>query len=190
MKKTMNGLLLGLLVLILMPVGANAAGGYSLDVKKEYCTVTKCEATDEKCESTCFIYINNDGAEIDTLSLKITPSNGVTIKSVTGTEVKSDVYTGTWTATGTTNAVLTITPAIPATVTGKIPVAKVVTEYNKNTDCSISVSLGGQPSQEVTIVTEVTKTGAELPIAILACGAGIAAIIYLTVRKNTKLYKI
>ncbi len=38
--------------------------------------------------------------------------------------------------------------------------------------------------------TEPPKTGAALPLTILACGIGAGAVIYIVTKKNKKLYKI
>ena len=57
-------------------------------------------------------------------------------------------------------------------------------------DCSGYFSLNEvKYEMEVETTTEV-DTGATLPIAILACGIGAGAIIYVATKKNKKLYKI
>ena len=49
--------------------------------------------------------------------------------------------------------------------------------------------IGSEVTVEITTTTE-TKTGASLPIAIIAVGVVGATVIYATTKKNKKLYKI
>ena len=51
------------------------------------------------------------------------------------------------------------------------------------------LSIGQETKVTITTTTE-TKTGASLPIAIVAIGVVGATVIYATTKKNKKLYKI
>ena len=59
-------------------------------------------------------------------------------------------------------------------------------------NCTLNLknpSIGQETKVTITTTTE-TKTGASLPIAIVAIGVVGATVIYATTKKNKKLYKI
>ena len=138
------------------------------------------------CRSVCEIRVENNTQTLNDFSgeFVFTPSDKGEIVSVT----PGDGWTNN---TGNSaNFMFTSTEGISD---ASFDLATVVLEVEEGvTGCTLTVSnpsVGGEIDIEITTETEV-NTGATLPIAILACGIGAVAVIYVVSKKNKKLYKI
>lgn len=162
-----------------LPLSAKA-----LDIKGNCEKKTDCP--EGVCQSVCEIWVENNNATLNEFSgdFVFTPSDKGKVVSVTA----ADGWTNN---TGNSvNFMFTSTAGISAS---KFDLATVVLEVEEGvTGCTLSVnnpSTGGKIEIEVDVEEEVS-TGATLPLAILACGVGAVAVIYIVSKKNKKLYKI
>lgn len=162
-----------------LPLSAKA-----LDIKGNCEKKTDCP--EGVCQSVCEIWVENNNATLNEFSgdFVFTPSDKGKVVSVTA----ADGWTNN---TGNSvNFMFTSTAGISAS---KFDLATVVLEVEEGvTGCTLSVnnpSTGGKIEIEVDVEEEVS-TGATLPLAILACGVGAVAVIYIVSKKSKKLYKI
>ena len=185
MVKKFIGLVALLLAVVVMPISVNAA---SLQTKCD----KSCPTEDGKCTATCTITVEGNTASMTTFSgtLEIV-GDGVTVKTFAPGEG--------WTKVSPTDAELA-SKSIPISfmstsgvTTANFTLATITLELeSKATDCSLRLknpSVGSEVTVEIKTTTE-TKTGASLPIAIIAVGAVGAVVIYATTKKNKKIYKI
>ena len=176
-KKLLSFLVIG--VVALLPLSAKALNIVGNCEKDTDCP----EGT---CRSVCEIRVENNTQTLNDFSgeFVFTPSDKGEIVSVT----PGDGWTNN---TGNSaNFMFTSTEGISD---ASFDLATVVLEVEEGvTGCTLTVSnpsVGGEIDIEITTETEV-DTGATLPIAILACGIGAVAVIYVVSKKNKKLYKI
>ena len=176
MKKYLSILVMGL-ALTVLPISANAA-----EVQVNFTCDKQCVDTGDMCQSTCNISLSGDNVAVTNLKAALELSEGLTIASVNAKEPFSNMSVGTnlefqsLTSTSGTN----------------VPVATVVINVPKNAvNCKITLKPTGFANKTVEIKQEQpVKTGANLPLVIIACGALAAGAVYVVSKKNTKLYKI
>lgn len=169
----------------LLPIGVEAAK-----------IVPKCEKScpteNGKCTSACKLTVEGNTQTLTSFEAELQlAGSGVTVK---------DFKVGDgWTKVSPTDTELAGT---------KIPISFVSTDGvsaenfvlatftleldSATTDCSLTVSkptVGSEVTIEIETTTE-TKTGAALPIAIIAVGVVGATVIYSVTKKNKKMYKI
>ena len=176
MKKLLSFLVVG--VVALLPLSVNAA------------TITgNCEKDTDcpegVCRSVCEIRVEGNTQTLTEFSgdFVFTPADGGKIVSVT----PGDGWTNN---TGNSASFMFTSEGMSD---ANFDLATVVLEVEEGIEgCNLTVanpSVGGEIEIEITTETEV-DTGATLPIAILACGIGTVAVIYIVSKKNKKLYKI
>ena len=168
--------LLGVIALsmvLLLPVKAGAA---TINPKCE----KSCPTENGKCTSVCTLTefkatldIVGDGVTVT----KITPGTGWTnlTASTTGKSIPLDFLAST------------------AVTTSDFVLATINLELESSaTNCSLKLSNPSVGTEVTTVIetTTETKTGATLPLAIIACGAVVAVVIYGATKKNKKMYKI
>lgn len=177
MKKFLS-LLVVLCAMVVLPMGAQAL---KLDTKNA-CDKSCPDKETGRCTQTCRIKIAENSTPLNELDITLKYGTGVSIKSVTAGDG--------WTNLNGTKPTMKFM-ASPAVNTKDFTLATVVFDVeNATTDCSINVSLeGASYTIEVEDTTQV-KTGANLPLAIVGCGAAAAVVIYLATKKNKKMYKI
>ena len=167
-------------MVLLLPMSAKA---YEIGGN---CEKQTCESSADKCKSICTLNIKNFTESLTQLEVAVNLSTGVEVSEVNASD--GWIYTGSTSDLGSTPT-LTFTPT--GTVSSNFTLATFTIEYDHNVDCTVTIT--GTKGEKVTIAQETTKqvkTGASLPIAIIAAGAGIAVVVYLIASKNKKLYKI
>lgn len=179
MKKLLSVLVIG--IFVFLPLSAKA-----LDIVGNCEKSTDCP--DDICQSVCTIRIENNTSTLQEFQgdLVFTPSDGGQIVSVTAGE--------DWTNLSGNDAHINFIAANGTGVTASsFTLATVVLNVERDiTGCSLRLtnpSIGTEVEVEIETTTEV-ETGATLPLTILVCGIGAAAIIYVVSKKNKKLYKI
>lgn len=176
MKKYLSILVMGL-ALTVLPISAKAA-----NVKVDFTCDKQCVDTGDMCQTTCNIGLSGDSVAVTNFKAELELSSGLTIASVTPKDPFQNMSNGTnlefqsLTSTSGTN----------------VPVATVVINVPKDAvNCSITLKPTGFENKRVEIKQEQpVKTGANLPLVIIACGILAAGAVYVVSKKNTKLYKI
>ena len=170
---------------MLLPLGAKA-GEFKLGCEKS------CPTEDGKCTSVCTVKaegntsalsefngtleVVGDGVKVTSL----TPGTGWMKISPTDTELNSKTIPLNFTAN-------------PAISDNSFLLMTVNLELESSaTDCSLKLYNAKMDIVTETTVetTTTTKTGASLPVVIIAGGAIVAIAIYTVTKKNKKLYKI
>lgn len=184
MKKIYKGMLLSVLgVVLFMPVMAKAIGFDLACGKAELCD-------NGKCKQTCTVTVtgNTGLAENTTVSGKVTLTNPTGTKI---TAIKTDETKFLSESNFSTNPATLKFTSFAAISDSSFTLATITVETTQNQDCSLEFELEGVTKKvDPNPTPENPKTGATMPIAIISTGALAAAAIYLTTRKNTKLYKI
>lgn len=180
MKKLFSIILLSM---VLLPLGAKAV---SMDVVGE-CQNPKYCADEKACISTCTVRIkNNNSTNLEKIEGTFkAKEEGVVITKVTFGEDWQEVNSF---LPGTNQYPFAVTPKVTPFTKAESQLATLEVKHAKNVDCSIEFTNG-----ETTVTIEETtqvKTGASLPIAIIAGGLGVALVIYASTKKSKKLYKI
>ena len=183
--KKIFGFIALVMAVSLLPMGAKAA---SVSPKCD----KSCTTENGKCTATCTISVEGNNTTLTSFQteLQIT-GDGVTVKSFTASDG--------WTKVSPTDTELS-GKAIPVSLvstegvkTENFTLATFTLELESSaTDCSLKISnpsIGSEITIEIETTTE-TKTGAALPIAIIAFGAVGAGVIYSVTKKNKKMYKI
>ena len=176
MKKYLSLLVIG--IALFFPLTANAAG-----TNKVNFDCTQCVDNGNGCQRVCKISMTGDSITLKEFSANLKLSSGLTIAKV---EAASS-----WDNLGN-NTNLNLVSKSTAGVTGtNIELATVTINVPKNGDCTIAI----EPTNYETVTVDVTvdkevKTGATLPMAIIAGGALAAAAVYVVSKRNTKMYKI
>ena len=177
MKKLLSFLVIG--VVAALPLSAKA-----LDIVGSCEKDTNCpEGT---CRSVCEIRVENNTQTLNEFSgnFVFTPSDKGKIVSVTPGEG--------W-RNNTGNSANFMFTSVEGISDASFDLATVVLEVEQGvTGCTLTIenpSVGGEIEIEIDTTTDV-DTGATLPLAILACGVGAVAVIYVVSKKNKKLYKI
>lgn len=190
MKKFVSFLVAGIVAIAIPMVASAAEITGSCDQSKP------CTDGTTNCTATCTIMVTGNSTSLTTFTGTLTASGeNVTITNVTagdGWSVaspttsdlgKSSVPISFYSTNGVSSSNFTL-----LTATLSLP--------KQSSDCSLSLTnvstntnVGSGVTVEVTTTT-TTSTGASLPIALLACGACVAVIIYLTTKKSKKMYKI
>ena len=172
-------------VVLLLPFSAKALGLQSEAEKS-----CRNEETG-KCEQAIKIYLTDipSGADLTNVEPTLTltgDADKITVKSITGA---NDNIVATQSRSGN---VITMKFNFLTSVTGtKIELGTIVLELEDSaTNCSGKLGLNGIDYEIEVDVEEEVSTGATLPLAILACGVGAVAVIYIVSKKNKKLYKI
>ena len=171
---------------MLLPLGAKA-GEFKFDCDKS------CPTEDGKCTATCQVKVENPEAkDFSIINGKINiASDGVKITKFTAgsgwtpiTPSATDSLDGK-----ELNVSLSANPSINSSEF--ILFSLNLEIENKDVDCSLAFTPEGSTTIETTIeTTTTTKTGASLPVVIIAGGAIVAIAIYTVTKKNKKLYKI
>ncbi len=185
MVKKLIGIVAIAIALVIMPLGVSAAQ------IKPSCDKS-CPSENGKCTSTCKITVEGNTSTLTTFTANLeilgegvtvksfTPGDGWTKISPTDTELAgTTIPISFMSATGVTTSNFTL-----ATFTLELESAA--------TNCSLNLknpSVGSEVTVDIKTTTE-TKTGASLPIAIIAVGVVGAVVIYATTKKNKKIYKI
>ena len=177
--------LLGVIALsmvLLLPVKAGAA---TINPKCE----KSCPTENGKCTSVCTISVaGNTGSLTEFKATLNIVGDGVTVTKITP-------------GTGWTNLTASTTgKSIPldflastAVTTSDFVLATINLELESSaTNCSLKLSNPSVGTEVTTVIetTTETKTGATIPLAIIACGAVVAVVIYGATKKNKKMYKI
>lgn len=176
-KKLLSFLVVG--VVCLLPLSAKA-----LDIEGKCEKDTNCP--EGVCRSVCEVWVENNNTTLNEFSgtFVFNPADKGKIVSVT----PGDGWTN-----NTGNSASFMFTSVEGISASKFDLATVVLEVEEGIkDCNLSISnpsAGGEVEIEITTETEV-ETGATLPLAILACGVGAVAVIYIVSKKNKKLYKI
>ncbi len=180
MKKLFSIILLSMV--LVLPLGAKAV---SMDVDGECQKAQKC-ANENACISTCTIRIKNNNATLDKFDAIVSAKqeNGVTIEKVTA---GADWNIGP-VVTGNREAAFSLTAKNGPITKSEFQLVTVEVKHAKNVDCSIELK-GAEIDVTIEETTQV-KTGASLPVAIIAGGMGLALVIYAATKKSKKLYKI
>lgn len=184
MKRLLSVLVIS--VALLLPMTANAATA-KVDVS---CDNKACVDNGDTCQRTCSIGLVGDesfavGKFEGTLTLS---DSRVKLSKVTAADGWTNVNVGNLEK-------LNLTTTNGANKTGsKIALATFVLDIPKggDVDCTVTLTAGdyGKADIKVEVDEEVVKTGATLPLAILACGIAAAGVVYFVSKKNTKMYKI
>lgn len=183
--KKIFGFIALVMAVSLLPMGAEAA---SIVPKCD----KSCPTKDGKCTSTCTISVQGNTSTLTTFeSTLVISGDGVTVKSFTAGDGWTKVSPTDSDLSGTSIPVnLIATNGITA---ANFTLATFTLELESSaTDCSLKISnptIGSEVTYEVKTVTE-TKTGAALPIAIIAFGLVGSGVIYSVTKKNKKMYKI
>lgn len=177
MKKLFSILVLS--VVLLLPMSAKAASIVPSCEKS-------CPTENGKCTSVCTIRVEGNTGSLTEFNANLEiVGEGVTITSITAGDG--------WTNLNGTSTNLSFIASNGAVTTSNFTLATINLELESSaTNCSLKLSnpsVGTEVTVEIETETTV-KTGATLPIAILACGAGLAAVIYIVASKNKKIYKI
>lgn len=180
MKKLFSILVLS--VMLMLPIGAKA-GEFKPSCEKS------CPTEDGKCTSTCTIRVENNTSSLSSINATLeVVGEGAKVTKVTEGE-------GWLNLTGSLdgNSIPLSFTATPPVTASSFLLATINLELESAAaDCTLKLTnpeTGVTVEQKITTTTTV-KTGATLPIAIIACGAGVALVIYLTTKKNKKMYKI
>lgn len=180
-KKLLSFLVIGVIALAL-PLSAKADMTFTGNCQKSD------DCPEGVCQNVCEVRVEGNEAALTELSgtFEFTPADKGEVVSVTAADG--------WTNNTGNSATFMFTSTNSAGVTAaNFDLATVVVNVEEGvTGCTLSVNNGGM-KYEIEIETEVETnpgTGATLPIAILACGVGAVAVIYVVSKKNKKLYKI
>lgn len=181
MKKLFS-LLLVLGVMVMMPIGAQAAGNdIELSISCE--ADPKCPDTEGYCYNTCKVRVTKNTVGISKIDFEAKSSDQVEVVSAEGNNgfILSSGNSKNFKLETAGDVVKTNAFDL---VTYRIKFKKGVdcTQYLKFNDVEVEVPAPND--------TKPPKTGATLPIAIITCGIGAAAVIYLATKKSKKLYKI
>lgn len=182
MKKFLSILLIG--VALILPMGAKAVSGQV----KWNCD--DCVDNGDTCQKTCTLGVKSDTS----LSLSnFTANISFSVKGVPSTELKvvNVAPADGWINASTGTNLSFLAQSTPKTGTD-IDIATITVSYPKDvTECEISLNSPEFGTSTVKPKPEKpVDTGAALPLAILACGAVAAGVVYVVSKKNTKLYKI
>ena len=182
MKKLLSIFVFGIAIMVL-PVGAKALE-LGFDCEKS----CRNEETG-KCEQTCELYIDGNTSSMTTINPTFTITGDADKVSLGSLTAANDNIIATASRNGDVISMEFL--ATTAITDKRFELGTLVLELEDNAvDCSGYFSLDGVEYEvEVDVTTEV-DTGATLPIAILACGAGAGVVIYAISRKNKKMYKI
>ena len=183
MKKLLSFLAIG--VFAILPMSASA-----LEFKWECENPCRNEST-EKCEETCEVYLlgNTDLKDLSVTDVTLTltgDADKVTLKSLTPANDNMEVESsrdGDVISMKFTN--------LTEIKTSKVELGTLVLELEDSAvDCSGYFTFKGVEYEKTTEEPDEPSTGAALPVAILTCGVGAAAVIYFVSKKNKKMYKI
>lgn len=174
MKKYLSILVIGIALILPMSVGAAT-------MKVDFDCDKKCTDSGSTCQTTCRLGLSGDSVAITSFSANLNLSPGLTIESITPASGFTNMGTGTslqlMSATSTTGT--------------RVDLATIVINVPKDAqDCKIVLEPTGYENVTVDVKVENPKTGATIPLAIIACGAVAACAVYVVSKKNTKLYKI
>ncbi len=187
MKKFFGILLLGVMVM-LMPITAHAAGQLKLQ------KVGDCVETGDNCTYTYKLSVEGDSDTYTSLSVAFTyapkggKANGITNMTFTAPEG--------WTANAVQNdngynVTYSYNEGLFTGSSFDLGTVTVTTLRDADIyDCSFNYAFNGKTSTVEVEVVQTVETGASLPIAIIACGAIAAVVVYKQATKNTKMYKI
>lgn len=183
MKKLLSFLAIG--VVAILPMSASA-------LKLDWDCAKSCRNEDTgKCEQTCKIYVteNTSLADLTVTDVTLTltgDADKVTLKSVTPANDDFNVESsrdGDVISMKFTN--------LTEIKTSKVELGTLVLELEDSAvNCSGTFKLEGVEYEMTVEEPDEPSTGVSLPIAILACGVGAAAVIYFVSKKNKKMYKI
>lgn len=182
MKKLFS-LLLVLGVMVMMPIGAQAAGN-DIEMHITGCEKdTNCPDSGGYCYSTCKVRVTKNTVGFSALEFEISSDDKVEIVSTEG-------QNGFMVTSGN-NKNFKLETAGDTVKTNSFDLLTYKIKYPKDVNCAQTLKFNGAVIEtEVPNDTKPPKTGATLPIAIITCGIGAAAVIYLTTKKSKKLYKI
>lgn len=183
MKKLLSFLIIGVIA-IALPLSVEAADSITFTgncQKKDDCP-------EGVCQNVCQVKVKGNQAALKEISgtFEFTPADKGEVVSITAANG--------WTNNTGNSSTFMFTSTDSAGVTAsEFDLATVVVNVEEGiTGCSLKVTNGGI-EYEIEVETTVETnpgTGATLPIAILACGVGAVAVIYVVSKKNKKLYKI
>lgn len=183
MKKLLSFLAIG--VVAILPMSASA-------LKLDWDCEKSCRNEDTgKCEQTCKIYVteNTSLADLTVTDVTLTltgDADKVTLKSLTPANKDFNVESsreGDVISMKFTN--------LTEIKTSKVELGTLVLELEDSAvNCSGTFKLEGVEYEMTVDEVEPVPGGTSLPIAIIACGVGAAAVIYFVSKKNKKMYKI
>lgn len=175
MKKYLSILVIGIALILPMSVGAAT-------VKTDFTCDKKCTDNGDTCQTTCKLALTGDSVAVTSFSANLNLSPGLTIDSIKPAEGFTNM------GTGNTLQLMAAT----STSGTRVELATIVINVPKDAkDCKIELQPTGYANVTVDVKPEENpKTGATIPLAIIACGAVAACGVYVVSKKNTKLYKI
>lgn len=183
MKKFLSILVIS--VALILPMGVKAAQGQVM-----FKCSDQCVDNGDSCQKDCTIAVQSSTSlSLSNFTANLTFSvNGVASNDLKVVEVKP---ANGWTDASTGTNLSLIATSTPLTGT-TVDVATVTVSYPKDAvNCEISLNSPGFSTSTVKPEPEKpVNTGAALPLAILACGAVAAGVVYVVSKKNTKMYKI
>ena len=184
MKKLLSILGIGVMAIV-MPLGVNAAE-IEFELDADCKSDTTCPDEEGYCYTTCTAYVAGLPGTMEELEFSID------FKSDTGVEIVEMKAAEGWELVSAANSTDISLIANEPVSGNKFNVLEYRIKHASDVDCGHSLVY---ENTSVTIETETEttqnpSTGATLPIAILACGVGAVAVIYVVSKKNKKLYKI
>ena len=187
MKKYLSFIVMIGIVAFILPVVASA-----VEIQTPPCEKV-CDKPDAngKCQSICTIKVaNNTSTMTEFNATLLIKGKGASIKSIQPGDGWNDLTS----STNGTSIPLSLIATNGVTTTNFLLATVTLELESSATDCSLTVSnpsIGKDVTVDITQTTTTqTKTGAALPIAIVACGACAAVFIYSTTKKSKKIYKI
>ncbi len=168
----------------MLPLGVDAA---TLQTKCD----KSCPNESGKCTSTCKITAEGNNTTLSSFTAELQILNdGVTVKDFNVGD-GWEIMTPTDTDLASKNIPISLVSTTGVS-SSNFTVATFTLEIEQDANCSLKLSnpsIGNEVTIEIETTTE-TKTGAALPIAIIAVGALGAVVIYNVTKKNKKMYKI
>lgn len=164
---------IALVVLVALPIKANAAG-YGIDWGSEC-------VTDSSNSDYCTVTIKGSITDGGSISAPLSAT-----MSLQGLSYVSAEGSSNWSVTVSDNQII-MTPSAPET-NGTFTIGTI--RFQKISEpCKATFTCEGE-TKTVTPPVKNPKTGNALPYAVIGAGIVIAGVVYYVTRKNTKLYKI
>lgn len=181
MKKLFS-LLLVLGVMVMMPIGVHAAGN-DIEISGSCEKDTNCPDSAGYCYSTCKVRVTKNTVGIAKIEFEAKSNDKVEIVSAEG-------QNGFILSSGNSKT-FKLETAGDEVKTNAFDIVTYRIKYPNDVNCEQILKFNNlEVKVDVPNDTKPPKTGATLPIAIITCGIGAAAVIYLTTKKSKKLYKI
>ena len=184
-KKLLSILGIGVMA-IALPLGVSAEE-ITFELNANCTPDTNCPDDEGYCYTTCTTYVADLSVPIEELEFSIN------FESDSGVDIVEMQAEDGWELVSSENST-DISLIADETISGnRFNVLQYRIRHLSDVNCDHELVY---LNSKVTVTTETEEqpenpsTGATLPIAILACGVGAVAVIYVVSKKNKKLYKI